>query len=123
MTIERLAESVLVLPEARRGDEDPTRRRLAGRAQRAGVTIEPHIEVQAVTAAVDLVARGIGGTLVTRAVLHTLDAGERLATAPLDPPLHESFAFIQRRNARPSPATRALMRLAEEDLSDSSGPG
>src|SRR3954452_437515 len=34
----------------------------------------------------------------------------------LDPPLHETFAFIRRRNARLSPATRALMTLAEQSL-------
>ena len=36
--------------------------------------------------------------------------------APLDPPLYETFAFIQRRNTRLSPATRALMTLAEQHL-------
>ena len=41
----------LVLPEARWGDEDPTRRQLAERAQRAGVTIRPRIEVQHANAA------------------------------------------------------------------------
>jgi hypothetical protein len=34
----------------------------------------------------------------------------------LDPPLHETFAFIHRRKARLSPATRALMTLAEQHL-------
>jgi LysR family cyn operon transcriptional activator len=35
MTIEQLAQSVLVLPEARWGEADPTRRQLVERAQRA----------------------------------------------------------------------------------------
>jgi c-di-GMP-binding flagellar brake protein YcgR len=35
---------------------------------------------------------------------------------PLDSPLHETLAFIQRRNARRSPATRALITLAERHL-------
>jgi DNA-binding transcriptional LysR family regulator len=116
MSIERLAETELVLPEARWGDEDPTRRQLAGRAQRAGVRLRPRIEVQHVTAALDLVAGGIGGTLVTRILLERLGYGDSLTAVPLDPPLHESFAFIRRRNARPSPATRALMTLAEHHL-------
>jgi hypothetical protein len=64
----------------------------------------------------ELVARGLGGTLVTRALLGTLGYSDRLASAPLDPPLHEVFAFIRRRNSRLSPATRALMALAEERL-------
>jgi LysR family transcriptional regulator, cyn operon transcriptional activator len=116
MTIEKLADAVLVLPEARWGDEDPTRRQLAERAQRAGVTIRPRIEVQHANAAVQVAALGVGDTLVTRALLDTLGYGDRLAAASLDPPLHELFAFIQRRNARLSPATRALMTLAEQRL-------
>jgi LysR family cyn operon transcriptional activator len=116
MTIERLADAVLVLPEARWGDEDPTRRQLAERAQRAGVTIRPRIEVQHANAALQLAARGVGDTLVTRALLDALGYRDDLAAVSLDPPLHETFAFIQRRNARLSPATRALMMLAEQHL-------
>jgi len=116
MTVERLAAGVLVLPEARWGDEDPTRRQLAERAQRSGVTIAPRIEVQHANASLELAARGVGDTLVTRALLDSLGYGDRLAWVPLDPPLHETFAFIQRRNARLSPATRALMTLAEQHL-------
>jgi LysR family transcriptional regulator, cyn operon transcriptional activator len=122
MTIERLAEAALVLPEARWGDEDPTRRQLAERAQRAGVTIRPRIEVQHANAALELAARGIADTLVTRALLDALRYGDRLAAVSLDPPLHEAFAFIRRRNARPSPATRALMTLAEQQLAGLAGP-
>jgi len=116
ITIEQLAQSVLVLPEARWGDEDPTRRQLAERAQRAGITLKPRIEVQHADAALELAARGIGDTLVTRALLDTLGYADRLASTPLDPPLHEAFAFIRRRNARPSPATRALIKLAQHHL-------
>jgi LysR family transcriptional regulator, cyn operon transcriptional activator len=116
VTTERLAESVLVLPEARWGDEDPTRRQLAERAQRSGVRIKPRIEVQHANAALELAARGVGDTLVTRALLDSLGYAHRLAAVPLAPPLLETFAFIQRRNARLSPATRALMTLAEQYL-------
>ena len=115
-TIEALAGAVLVLPEARWGDEDPTRRQLAARAQRAGVAIGPRIEVQHANASLELAGRGVAGTLVTRALLDALGYGDRLAWAPLDPPLYETFAFIQRRNTRLSPATRALMTLAEQHL-------
>lgn len=61
-------------------------------------------------------ARGLGNTLVTRALLDTLGYSDRLVSVPLDPPLHEAFAFIQPRNARLSPATRALMLLTEHHL-------
>jgi LysR substrate binding domain len=119
MAIEQLAQATLVLPEARWGEEDPTRRQLAERAQRAGVTIRPRIEVQHANAALELAARGLGGTLVTRALLDALGYGDRLAAVPLDPPLQETFAFIRRRNFRLSPATRALMtspRIASQSL-------
>ena len=33
---------------------------------------------------------------------------------PFDPPLYETFAFITRRNAHLSPATRAFMAVAEK---------
>jgi LysR family cyn operon transcriptional activator len=121
VTIERLADTVLVLPEARWGDEDPTRRQLAERAQRAGVTIRPRIEVQHANAALQLAVRGVGDTLVTRALLDALGYGDRLVAASLDPPLYEAFAFIRRRNTRLSPATRELMALAEQRLIESSG--
>jgi LysR family transcriptional regulator, cyn operon transcriptional activator len=116
MSIERLADAVLVLPEARWGDEDPTRRQLAERAQRAGVTIRPRIEVQHANAALQLAARGVGDTLVTCALLDALGYRDDLAAVSLDPPLHETFAFVQRRNAHLSAATRALMTLAEQHL-------
>jgi LysR family transcriptional regulator, cyn operon transcriptional activator len=115
VTVEQLADAVLVLPEARWGDEDPTRRQLAERAQRAGVTVRPHIEVQHANAALQLAARGVADTLITRALLEALGY-DALAALPLDPPLYETFAFIQRRNMRLSPATRALMTLAERQL-------
>jgi DNA-binding transcriptional LysR family regulator len=116
VTIEELAAAVLVLPEARWGEEDPTRRQLAERAQRVGVVIRPRIEVQHVNAALELAARNLGDTVVTAALLRTLAFEDRLAGVPLDPPLRETFAFITRRNTRPSPATRALMTLAEQHL-------
>ena len=118
IAIERLAEAVLVLPEARWGEEDPTRRQLAERAQRAGVAIRPRIEVQHVNAALDLAARGLGDTLVTEALLDVLGYRDRLTGVPLDPPLYEAFAFVTRRNGRISPATRALMELAEHHLAE-----
>ena len=83
--------------------------------------MRPRIEVQHANAALELAARGLGGTIVTGALLDALGYRDRLAGVPLDPPLHESFAFITRRNARPSPATRALMTLAEQHLAELKG--
>ena len=118
MTIEHLAAAPSSCPKPARGDDDPTRRQLAARAQRAGVSLVPRIEVQHATASLELAARGIADTLVTRALVDALGYRERLVCTPLDPPLHEVFAFIHRRNARLSPATRALMTLAEHRLAE-----
>jgi DNA-binding transcriptional LysR family regulator len=115
MTIERLAEAPLILYDARFGRDDPTRRQLAERAQRAGVTIEPQIEVEYVGAALDLVLRGLGDTVGTRRVALGRTS-PRLHTVGFDPPVIDTFAFITRRNAHLSPATRAFMELAAKRM-------
>src|SRR5919205_2950134 len=89
MTIERLAEAPLILYDARWADEDPTRRQLRERAQRAGVKIEPVIEVEYMTAALDLAVRGLGDTIADRAIVDARGLGRRLSTVPFDPPLYE----------------------------------
>src|SRR3954447_26337990 len=112
MTIERLPESPLILYDARFGWDDPTRRQLAGRAQRAGVTLEPQIEVEYVEAALDIAARGLGDTVGTRRVALGRGFARRLHHTTFHPPVIDAFAFIPRRNAHLSPATRAFMTLA-----------
>ena len=116
MTIERLAEAPLILYDARFGWSDPTRRQLAERAQRAGVTIEPVIEVEYVEAALDLALRGLGDTIGTRRVALSRGMSRRLHPVAFDPPVVDTFAFITRRNAHLSPATRAFMELAAKRM-------
>src|SRR4051794_23017136 len=70
-TIEQIAESPLILYDARWGAVDPLRRQLNERAQRAGVRIEPDIEVEYLTAALDLAARRLGDTVAAPRVLVT----------------------------------------------------
>ena len=115
MTIERLADAPLILYDARWGADDPTRRQLRERAQRAGVKIEPQIEVEYVTAALELCR--------PRARRHRQLAADdpRARATPasstacaFDPPLYDTFAFITRRNAHLSPATREFIALAEK---------
>ena len=65
------------------------------------------------TAALDLAARGLGDTISVPSVLETRGYAGLLHSVPLDPPLYDSFAFITRRSARLSPATRAFLELAE----------
>ena len=103
MTIERLARSPLILPDASYGTDDPTRRQLAELAQRAGVSIEPQIEVEDVEAALELAWRGFGDTIVARGMLLALGrrVPGRLGWVPFADPLYDAFAFISRTGRAP----------------------
>ena len=112
-TIEEIAAAPLILYDARWGAVDPMRRQLDERAQRAGVRIEPQIEVEYMTAALDLAARRLGDTITTQGVLVTRGYSRKLSSVSLDPPLFDTYAFVTRRGAHLSPATRAFLELAE----------
>ena len=114
VTTERLAEAPLILYDARWANQDPIRRQLRERAQEAGVKIEPQIEVEYVTAALELCARGLGDTVTSRQMIRARGLARRLAGVRFEPPLYDTFAFITRRNAHLSPATREFMRLADK---------
>jgi DNA-binding transcriptional LysR family regulator len=118
MTIEALAEAPLILADASWGAADPTRRQFAELAQRAGVVVEPEIDVEDVEAAIDLAARGLGDTIVARGMLLALGrrVPKRLGWVPFDEPIYDTFAFISRRGAQLSPASREFLRLAHERL-------
>jgi DNA-binding transcriptional LysR family regulator len=116
LTIEALAAAPLILYDARWGSVDPLRRQLNERAQRAGVRIEPQIEVEYMTAALDLAARELGDTIAAPSVLVTRGFERTLSSVSLDPPLYDTYAFVTRRNAHLSPATRAFLELAERRL-------
>jgi DNA-binding transcriptional LysR family regulator len=118
MTIERFAELPLILYDARWGTMDPTRRQLAELAQRAGVKIEPTIEIEDPDAAMRLAARGLGDTIVARALADSRRFPRALGTVRFEPRLYDTFAFVQRRGARLSPATRELVGLAENRLTE-----
>ncbi|MCU1392978.1 MAG: LysR family transcriptional regulator [Ilumatobacteraceae bacterium] len=118
VTIEQLSAAPLILPEAQWGNDDPTRRQLVERAQRAGLAIEPIVEVESPAAALDLAARGVGDTVVSRTLVSLLQLADRLGCVSLDPPLLESFAFITPRAANTSPATAALIELAQNRLAE-----
>jgi DNA-binding transcriptional LysR family regulator len=116
VTIEVLAQRPLILYDARFGWADPTRRQLLERAQRAGVTLTPEIELEYMEAALDLAARGLGDTMATGNIALRRGFARRLHAVPFDPPLYDTFAFITRRGAHLSPATRAFMELADKRL-------
>jgi DNA-binding transcriptional LysR family regulator len=111
ITIEDLARAPLILYDARWGSDDPTRRQLRERAQHAGVKVEPQIEVEYMTAALELASRGLGDTI---APLSIPAVRRRMTTVSFSPPLFCTFAFITRRDAHLSPATRAFMAIAEK---------
>jgi DNA-binding transcriptional LysR family regulator len=118
ITIEQLAEAPLILYDARYGWSDPTRSQLHERAQRAGVQIEPVIEIEDMEAALELTASGLGDTLAPRAALAHRRRYRSLGAVSFAEPLYDTFAFIARRGAPVSPAARAFLELAEKRLAE-----
>jgi DNA-binding transcriptional LysR family regulator len=116
VTNAQLFSGPLILYDARFGTDDPTRRQLAVRAQRAGVSAEPDIEVEDIGVALQLAADGLGNTVVARWITVTRRFPRRLRLAPLREPLYDTFAIVTRRGARPSRATRELLDLAERQI-------
>ncbi len=115
MTIEALAEAPLILYDAQYGVNDPMRRQLLDRAQRAGVTLRPVVEVEGMEAAVALARRGVGDTIIPRAAIGR--PGTRgLHFASFAEPLYDTFAFIARSGAALSPAARAFVEIVERRL-------
>jgi DNA-binding transcriptional LysR family regulator len=115
--IEQLEQAPLILCDVRWGSDDPTRRALLERAQRAGVRVEPAIEVENLATALDLAARGFGDTVVARRIMAWRGSvPAALQAVPFAEPIVENFAFIARRDAPLSPATRELIALAEQQL-------
>jgi DNA-binding transcriptional LysR family regulator len=114
--IEALAAARLVLYDAHAGWRDPTRRQLRDRADLAGLTLEPWIEVEQVESALSLVARGVGDTIVARAVTRSSGFPRGLHLAPLRPRLYDTIALVRKESVPLSPATRAIADLARDML-------
>jgi len=115
VTIEALAEAPLILYDAQYGANDPMRRQLLDRAQRAGITLRPVVEVEGIEAAVGLVRRGLGDTIVPRAAI-SRQGSRGLHFASFAEPLYDTFAFIARSDAPLSPAARAFVEIVERRL-------
>lgn len=121
VTIHDVAAAPLIVYDAHYGWNDPDRRQLWNRAQLAGVKLDPIIEIEHVESALGLVRRGLGATIVSRAVAsRSADAAE-LRLLPFAEPLWDTIALIQRSATVLSPATRELARLATEMLARSPG--
>ncbi|QFU89461.1 LysR family transcriptional regulator [Amycolatopsis sp. YIM 10] len=118
ITIRQLAEARLILYDAHYGWKDPTRRQLAERAQLAGVRLAPWIEVEHVESALALTARGVGDTIVSRAVATSSSRPDGVHTVPFAEPLFDTIALVRRRAEVLSPASQELARLAQQMLLD-----
>jgi DNA-binding transcriptional LysR family regulator len=116
MDMRRLAQAPLILYDAHYGWTDPTRRQLAERAQFEGLKIEPVIEVEHVESALQLVARGLGDTIISRAVAESPACPPGVRTVPFAEPLFDTIAFIQRASTVLSPGARELARRARSTL-------
>jgi DNA-binding transcriptional LysR family regulator len=121
VTMDHIAAAPLILYDAHYGWSDPTRRQLADRAQAAGVRIDPMIEVENVESALALVSRGVGDTIVSRAVSAHPSFPPNLRTAPFAEPLYDTIALVQRRDSTLSPGTAELARLAIQMLIGTNG--
>lgn len=116
MDTARLAGGRLILYDARYGSSDPTRRQLTERAQLEGLKIEPIIEVEHVESALKLVARGVGDTIIARAVAESATCPPEVKTVSFAEPIYDTIAFIQRTSTVLSPAARELARRARSTL-------
>lgn len=117
VTIDRIAESRLILSEARWGEADPLRRRLFLRAREAGIDIAPFVEVEFQTAALELAIAGVGDTVVSYLLTQMPQFCDLVSWAPLEPVMEERFAFVTRIGGTLSPATRTFMELAGRHVS------
>ncbi len=116
MSVRRLCAAPLILYDARWGAEDPTRRQLAERAQRAGLRLHPVVEVEDVDLALDLAARGLGDTVISGALAQSERFPPALGTVAFTEPLYDTFAVASRRGAALSPATRAMIGLVDDHV-------
>jgi DNA-binding transcriptional LysR family regulator len=112
MTFAGLTEAPLVLYDAHYGWNDPTRRQLAALAAADGVRLAASIEVENVEAALDLVARGLGDTMVSGAVATSAGFPAGVGTVSFATPFHDTVALLRRERQALSPVTQRLAEMA-----------
>jgi DNA-binding transcriptional LysR family regulator len=122
VTIQRLAQAPLVLFDSRYASDDPARRQLAERAQRAGLRIAPVIEVEDYDIAMRIAATGIADTVVEQRWARAAGFPAALRTASMAERMYDVFAFVSRHGAVLSPAVRELVRLLEDEKSALGAP-
>ncbi|HWD69018.1 MAG TPA: LysR family transcriptional regulator [Solirubrobacteraceae bacterium] len=113
-TIAKVAATPLILYDVSYGFNDPTRRQLAARAQEAGITIDPRMEVEHVETALQLCARGLGNTMVARAVLGGSPMLEALTAVSFAEQFFDFFALVTRRGVQLSRGVNEIVELIDE---------
>ncbi|MHB2265787.1 LysR family transcriptional regulator [Aliihoeflea sp. PC F10.4] len=100
-----LARTELVLPSPRHG----LRNLLEFYARQAGVSLRPSVEAESLTAMVDLVRAGLGGTILPLAPLHDLvEEGALAAHSIVDPEPVRKLVVAYPADRRRTPAARAV---------------
>ncbi|MFJ5956697.1 LysR family transcriptional regulator [Paenarthrobacter sp. NPDC092416] len=115
-SIESFAQRPLILYDAHYAKRDPTRRQVVDRAETAGLTLAPQIEVEQVESALALVSDGIGDTFTCRAVAASPTFPKDLGVVPFDPPIYDTIALVKKSGHTLSAATGELAKLARTTL-------
>lgn len=118
--IEQLTEAPLVLFDTSYGNADPMRRQLSELLQREGRRLEPEIEIEDAEGAIDLAARGLADTILSKGMINGLGRRmpKKLGWIPFAEPLYDTIALVTRDGGKLSPASREFLRLAEARLSE-----
>lgn len=110
--VAELGHRPIILAESSWAMRDPLRISLRERTQQAGVRIDPIIEVEFATHAVNLAAEGLGDAFASYHLVRSIIEEKGLHWAPLNPPYLERHAFITKKGGAISPATAEFMRVA-----------
>lgn len=114
MTIERFAELALIWWPSVSGWRDSIRRQLRAWAEEERVELDASIEVEHIESALKLVEQGLGNSYVPRTVYESTSFPSGLDVAPFTRALHDTYAFIWRRDHALSPATSELIAMARQ---------
>ena len=118
MRISDMQGRPLILAESSWALSDPLRISLLERSQRAGIRLEPVIEVEFGTHAARLAAEGLGDAFASFHVVRSLLEERELHWAPLDPPYFERHAFITKKGGSISPATSEFIRITHRVIQE-----
>lgn len=122
MSVSALARADLTLYDAHSPWSAPTRKLLAEQAQLEGFKLAPNVQVEHVEAALNLVAQGVGDTVVPRAITKSKTFPAGLYTTPFLTPLYDVIALIYRPSAALSPGAREFARRARKSILSYAAP-